>query len=113
MATGFLNDGSTQSPRLEVHQAMWGMINLGNGQREWTLEEKFEKIAGAGFSGVMGGLPAPQEAARWRNLLDQYDFAFGITISPASVEEARPLFEQANAFGVQYVNAQVKNNFLL
>ncbi len=113
MSSSIVNDKSIQSPRLAVHQAMWGMVNLGNGQREWTLEEKFEQIAGAGFSGVMAGLPAPQEAARWRNLLDQYNFDFGTTIFPRSVEEARRLFEQANAFGTQYVNAQVKDNFVI
>jgi sugar phosphate isomerase/epimerase len=108
-----LNDGSANPPRLAVHQAWWGMINLGDDQREWTMEEKFEKIAEAGFTGIMGGLPQPADAAKWRSLLDRYNFDFGITISPRTVEEAKPLLEQANNFGVQYVNAQVKDNFVI
>jgi sugar phosphate isomerase/epimerase len=109
-----LNDGTITPPRLAVHQSWWAMIALGNGQREWTVEEKFEKIAAAGFTGILGSVPDDrEEAARWRNLLDQYNFDFGITISPWTIEEAKAQLETARAFGVDYVNAQVKNNFVI
>ena len=35
------------------------MSGLGNGTREWTLEEKFEKIAEAGFKGMNSYVPKP------------------------------------------------------
>jgi len=109
-----LNDGSNKPPRLAVHQAWWAMIALGNGEREWTVEEKFEKIAAAGFTGILGGIPSdPEEAAKWRKLLDQYNFDFGITISPRSVDEGKAALEKARNFGVNYVNAQVKDNFVI
>ena len=50
----------------------------GNGKREWTREEKFEKLAEAGFTGIMGRLPEEREAEVWRRLLDQYGFSIGI-----------------------------------
>jgi sugar phosphate isomerase/epimerase len=109
-----LNDGSNKPPRLAVHQSWWAMIDLGNGEREWTVEEKFEKIAAAGFTGILGGVPSdPQEAAKWRNLLDRYNFDFGITITPRSVEEGKAALENARNFGVNYVNAQVQDNFVI
>lgn len=109
-----LNDGSITPPRLGVHQSMWAMIGLGNGQHEWTTEEKLEKIAAAGFTGVLGNIPEDKaEAAKWRTLLDQYNFDFGITIFPWTIEEGKASLETAKAFGVDYVNAQVKNNFVI
>lgn len=109
-----LNDGSAAPPRLAVHQSWWAMIALGNGEREWTVEEKFEKIAAAGFTGILGNIPEdPEKAAQWRNLLNQYNFNFGITIFPSTVEEGQARLAAAKAYGVDYVNAQVRNNFVI
>ncbi|MEK3886320.1 hypothetical protein [Bacillus sp. FSL K6-3431] len=48
------------------------MIGLGNGHSEWMMEEKFEKIAEAGFTGIMGSLPEDHEAEKWKRLLGEY-----------------------------------------
>ena len=109
-----LNDGSNRPPRLAVHQSWWAMIAVGNSEREWTVEEKFEKIAAAGFTGILHSVPSdPEEAARWRSLLDRYNFDFGITITPRTVDEGKAALENAKTFGVDYVNAQVQDNFVI
>lgn len=49
-----------------VYQAWWGMMGLGNDGQEWALEEKFERLADAGFEGILGieyFSPVSEEAA--------------------------------------------------
>ena len=39
--------------KLQVYQSYWGMAGLPfNGDEEWSMEEKLEKIAEGGFDGV-------------------------------------------------------------
>ncbi|MBS4202701.1 sugar phosphate isomerase/epimerase [Bacillus sp. FJAT-49754] len=99
--------------KIDIQQAWWAMIGLGNGTREWTVEEKFEKIAEAGFTGILGSLPEDREAEKWRRLLDEYKFSFGIHSFPAKKEDLQILLQKAKEFGVQYVNSQVMGEFII
>ena len=39
--------------KFQVYQSFWGMTSLPYGSdEEWSIEEKLEKIAAAGFDGV-------------------------------------------------------------
>lgn len=99
--------------KIDIQQSWWAMIGLGNGKREWTLEEKFEKIAEAGFTGIMGSLPEDHEIEKWRRLLDEYQFSFGIHSFPSKKEDLQLLLKKAKEFGVQYVNSQVMDDFTI
>ncbi|OXM82721.1 sugar phosphate isomerase/epimerase family protein [Paenibacillus rigui] len=107
-----IHDGSKNAPRLEIHQSWWAMSGLGTSQREWTTEEKFEKLAEAGFTGILGRLPAPEEQALWRKLLDEYQLSFGVHSFPSRREELASFLQEAKRFGVQYVNSQVMDSFV-
>ncbi|WP_248924743.1 sugar phosphate isomerase/epimerase family protein [Paenibacillus hamazuiensis] len=107
-----LNDGSGKPPRLEIHQSWWAMTGLGEGDREWTLEEKFEHIAKAGFTGIVARLPAPDQAERWRKLLDDYGFAFGIHSFPYHRSDLEAAIKEAKNFGADYINSQVADSFV-
>ncbi|MBP1995970.1 sugar phosphate isomerase/epimerase family protein [Paenibacillus eucommiae] len=106
-------NGSKEAPKLDIQQSWWAMYGLGDGTSEWSMEEKFEQIAKAGFTGILGRLPAPAEAEQWRKLLDEYGFSFGIQSFPESREDLGLLMRQAKDFGVQYVNSQVADSFLI
>jgi len=108
-----INDGTANPPRLEIQQSWWGMERLGDGTREWSDEEKLEKIAEAGFAGILGRLPEPSEQERWKRQLDAYRFSFGIHSFPSSRGELAPLLRKAKEFGVQYVNSQVMDSFVV
>jgi hypothetical protein len=107
-----VNDGSKHAPKLDIQQSWWAMIGLGNGEREWTIEEKFEKIAEAGFTGILGFLPPPHEEELWHRLLEQYQFSFGIHSFPAVRSDLTSILKAAKAFGVQYINSQVTHSFV-
>ncbi|WP_084820119.1 sugar phosphate isomerase/epimerase family protein [Mesobacillus campisalis] len=109
-----VNDGTTNLPRMDIQQAWWSMRGLGNEEREWTIEEKFAKISEAGFTGILGKtLPEPDEVNQWRQLLDKHNFSYGINAVPSSREDFREFLKQAKDFGVQYINAQVMDYFVV
>jgi hypothetical protein len=105
------NDGSGKEPRLEIQQAMWSMSGYGDNRREWSLEEKFERIAAAGFTGIFSRLPDAGEESIWRKLMEEYKFSFGLESFPTAPGELRELLERASDFDVLYVNAQVPDSF--
>ncbi|TDF96800.1 sugar phosphate isomerase/epimerase [Paenibacillus piri] len=89
------------------------MNGVGSGGREWSIEEKFEKIAEAGFTGIMAHLPTGQDAGLWRRLLDEYGFSLGIHSFPRKPEDMTELLREAKQFGVLYVNSQVMDSFVI
>ncbi|WP_246628085.1 sugar phosphate isomerase/epimerase family protein [Paenibacillus oenotherae] len=105
------NDGSGRAPRMEIHQAMWALKCYGSEGREWTLEEKLERIAEAGFTGIFGSLPDQAEEKQWRRLLDRYGLSFGLESFPGTSLELSQLLDRAGDFPVLYVNAQVPDAY--
>jgi sugar phosphate isomerase/epimerase len=109
-----INDGTLHPPRLDVQQAMWAMVGLGEKGKEWSLEKKFEKIAEAGFSGVSYLLPSPEDMDEWHRLLDRYKLSFSAIAFPAKPQDMIDVIQHANQFGkVQYINSQVMDSFVI
>ncbi|MDQ0112122.1 sugar phosphate isomerase/epimerase family protein [Paenibacillus harenae] len=104
-----------EKPTLAVHMSWWGMSGLGEGGREWTLEERFGKIAEAGFDGIDGFIPAPEEEAEWRRLLAKYDLALSVNAYPKTAADLERFLQQVRAYDgdVSFINAQVMAPFLI
>lgn len=101
------------SPRLEVQMSWWGMTGLEGDGAERTLEEKFELIAEAGFDGINGFLPSPEEERIWNRLLDRYGLTLSVNAYPKTAEDMALFLEQASRYGaVQHINVQVMTPFL-
>ncbi|WP_419956524.1 sugar phosphate isomerase/epimerase family protein [Neobacillus niacini] len=106
-----------REPRLEVLMSWWGMNGLG-GQNgvggEWTMEEKVQYIAEAGYDGINGMLPEGREAEQWHRLLDQYNLSYSVNAYPKTAEELDVFLCKAKSFGrVDFVNVQVMRPFLV
>ncbi|QJD82072.1 sugar phosphate isomerase/epimerase family protein [Cohnella herbarum] len=99
--------------RLDIQQSWWSMNGLGSTLREWTIEEKFEKIAEAGFTGIQAGLPADADKEKWRKLLDEYSFSFGTGGFPSCGEGFEAYAKEAVEFGASYINSQVMDSFVV
>ncbi|SFD54358.1 hypothetical protein SAMN05216378_0384 [Paenibacillus catalpae] len=109
-----LNDGSSLPPRMELQQSWWAMIGLGENGREWTMEEKFERIAAAGFTGISATMPSEQDILEWHRLLDKYQFTFSTVAFPSSKSDMGDILETVKQFGrVQYINSQVMDAFVV
>lgn len=101
-------DASTNL-KLEVGQSWWAMSGLGDGSAEWSMKHKFEKLAEAGFSSILGRLPEGKDADIWHRLLGEYGFSFGVQMFPFpwANENISSFLQAAKQFGASYINAQV------
>ncbi|WP_248927814.1 sugar phosphate isomerase/epimerase family protein [Paenibacillus hamazuiensis] len=98
-------------PQMAVYQAIWALDGYGGAGREWSLEEKFERMAEAGFTGVFGRLPEPGKEKLWRELQERYKFTFGVESFPYGRDDFREFLKRAKEFDVTYINAQVGSSF--
>ncbi len=101
-----LKDGTKNPPRLAVQQSMTAMNSLS------SLEERFEQIAQAGFSGVHARLPPLEQRVLWQRLLMQYNLSFGALLFPAQSADLKSLLLEAQDFGAMYANTQVQGRYL-
>lgn len=93
----------------------WGMNGLaGTEGRAETAEERVRLIAENGFDGINGFLPAKEEAAEWRRLMDRYGLTFSVNAYPASLQDMADYLKQAEAYDgrIGFINAQVMQPFL-
>ena len=101
-------------PRLEVLMSWWGMTGLDEGDTSTATERRFERIAAAGYDGINGFLPAPEEEELWDRLLDQYNLSLSVNAYPKKVADLDEYIRKAKAYGrVQHINVQVMRPFLI
>jgi sugar phosphate isomerase/epimerase len=105
------NDGSQNPPRLRVHHALWSLIGLPmNGDTEWTLDEKFEKVSAAGFEAVECWLDDSNEA-EVKAALDRHGLQLILGHRPYSVDDVRATVARAVRLGADFVFAQPASAF--
>lgn len=108
-----INDGSNHPPRLEIHQSIWAMMGLGPAGTELPLAEKFERIAGAGFTGILARAPEADNRDEWKRLLLQYKLSFGTHNFPYKASDLAAHMQQASNIDMLYVNGQVADSFVV
>ncbi|WP_377472739.1 sugar phosphate isomerase/epimerase family protein [Paenibacillus chartarius] len=103
----------SNGPSLEVQMSWWTMTGLDGDAESRSLEERFHRIAEAGFDGINGFVPAPEEADAWRKLLERYGLSFSVNAYPKSAEDMARFLDQAKQFErIDFINAQVLTPFL-
>lgn len=105
----------TSQEKLLVEMSWWGMNGLnGTAGHAATFQEKVKLIAENGFDGINAFIPARDESAHWKELLEQYNLSFSVNAYPSSIADMAKFLESAVAFGhVGYINAQVMRPFLI
>ncbi len=92
----------------------WGMTGLEQGGREYTLEQKIASIAQAGFDGINGFIPSPEEEEQWKRLLAYYGLTLSVNAYPSAPEDMSRFLERAVEFGgIQHINVQVMTPFVV
>ena len=108
---GNYNDGSQNAPRLQVGTALWSLISLPmNGESEWTLDEKFERVKDAGFEYVECWLDDSNEAEVGATL-SRHDLKLVLGHRPFSVEDTRSTVERAKRLGAEFIFMQPASAF--
>ncbi|MEX0810114.1 MAG: sugar phosphate isomerase/epimerase [Dongiaceae bacterium] len=90
-------------PVLEVFQSLWAMERRRPDGKEWSLDEKVEMIAEAGYDGidVVHGDPNGKGIEK---LLARFGLAATITAFPKGIDDLKPAIAQAKDFGVRHLN---------
>ncbi|MFD0618539.1 hypothetical protein ACFQZR_13820 [Paenibacillus sp. GCM10027629] len=97
------------SPRLDIQMSWWAMSGLFG---DMSIEEKFERISQAGYTGVFARLTESDQSDQWIKLLEKYSFSYGVQSFPKSADEIRKLIIRAKAMGASYLNAQVADYYV-
>jgi len=100
------NDGTQNPPRLQLHHSLWSLIGLPmNEPVEWTLDEKFERVAKEGFEGVECWL-GPDDESSHRAALDRHNLRLTVGHHPHTLEDVRTIVDQAKRLNADFVFAQ-------
>jgi len=93
----------------------WGMTGLDPAGTEQALEQKIARIAEAGFDGINGFVPRPDEAGQWNKLLEKYSLSLSVNAYPKTAEDMATFLEQAQQYegAIQHINVQVMTPFLI
>ncbi len=94
---------------LLTFQSMWAMERLPWREREWTFEEKVERIAGAGYDGAAVEFDNHEQAKEITGLLRERGLKWSVECYPKTVEELLTPIEYAAEFGIEnatHINLQ-------
>ena len=88
---------------LEIFQSLWALEQRRPDAFEWSLEEKIEKIANAGFDGVdiVYGDFSHEDL---QPLLKEHDLACTITAFPESIDGLKPAIDMAKTLNARHLN---------
>lgn len=99
------------SQQLEVFQSLWAMERRRPDKLEWSLEEKFDMVAAAGYDGIAIDLASTDIPAMRQcvPLFQRTGLKSSVTAFPASVEDLKPVIELAHECSASLItiNGQV------
>ncbi len=108
---GALNLGGDALPRLRPQHTLWSLGRLPmNADTEWTLDEKFERVAAAGFEAVECWLSDDNER-EVKVSLDRHGLALALGHRPYTPADTRATIDRAVRLGAQYVMGQPADAF--
>jgi len=79
--------------KLEVYQSLWAMELRHSEQAEQSFEEKFSRIAAAGYAGVCidPGITEIEQSLALKPLYEQHSLGCMVNAFPNKVKELKPL----------------------
>ena len=93
--------------KLQVYQSYWGMAGLPfNGDEEWSMEEKLEKIAEGGFDGVEFLMEEKAHRDAMVPLCDRLGLKRSNIVFPWTPEEFDDDIKAAQDGGASHINLQ-------
>jgi hypothetical protein len=87
---------------LLLFQSMWAMEGLPWRKSEWTLEEKVDRIAEAGFDGAAVEFDDFEQAKEITALLRDRGLRWSVECYPTTIEELHDPIEIAHEFGIEH-----------
>ena len=93
--------------KFQVYQSFWGMTSLPYGSdEEWSIEEKLEKIAAAGFDGVEWLMEYEEQRREMVPICDRLGLKRSNIVFPWTPEEFSDDIAAAKDGGASHINLQ-------
>jgi sugar phosphate isomerase/epimerase len=102
-----VNDGSSRPARLRIQYNMWALIGLPRGGREWTVAERLDRVAAAGFGGFEAAPADEREADELAGMLNQRGLEVGFAAFATEAADLERPIALAQRMKAGYVTAQV------
>jgi len=102
-----VNDESGHAPRLRMQHCTWALLNLPRGGQEWSMAQKLDMVAGAGFKGYDAYGIRPPESDELATMLRDRGLAFGYSTGASHPDDLLLPIEIAHRMGADYINVQV------
>jgi len=97
-----ISDQTSNPPRLMVMQNGWGLSGLPGLGKEWSFEEKIQRVKEAGFEGIQLGTKLVNDPEKLE-LLSKYGLSFSMGSVPKTVKEVRQALEVAKRTGAKFL----------
>ena len=96
--------------KLEVFQSLWAMERRRPDKLEWSLEEKFDKVAVAGYDGMAidladADIPAMKQCVP---LFARTGLKSSVTAFPTSIDDLKPVLELASECNAEFITLNGK-----
>lgn len=102
-----LNDGSSQRPRLRVGATLWGLHGLPlNAEREWTLEEKLQRVCEARFEHIECWLRDEEARTRVPRLVHDCGLKLALGHRPMTPDDTLEVIEYGASVGAEFILCQ-------
>jgi sugar phosphate isomerase/epimerase len=102
-----VNDGTNRPPRLRTQYNMWATHCLPRGGKEWTVPQRLDRIAAAGFGGFEAQANSIEEARELKKMLNDRSLEIGFAAFGGTPEDLDKPIEFALEMGAGYITAQV------
>jgi hypothetical protein len=105
-----VNDGSSNAPRLRMQQSTWALGNLPQGGQEWSLPQRLDKIAEAGFTGLDTSCKTESEADELSAVLHDRGVAIGFWAQASDADDLLSPIDLAHRMRADYLSVRVSGS---
>jgi sugar phosphate isomerase/epimerase len=102
-----VNDGSSNPPRLRLQQSAWALLNLPRDGAEWSIIERLDRIAAAGFAGFETSVASEPEADELAGMLRNRGLAIGFSAQASEADDLLGPIELAHRMRADYLTVRV------
>lgn len=100
--------------RVDVYQALWGMIDIPSKDKPWSMAENIEQIKNAGFDGILQFIEDDSEETQSiTQIIQDARLKLGISCFCYDLTDIQKKITYAKKHEAQFINIMVKDYFII
>ncbi len=103
--------------QIDIYQAMWGMEDIPNPQKPYSVEKKLQMIEEAGFAGALSYIDDTsketlEESYRVFDLIKESPLKIGVSCHGNSLEDMKQKIDYTKKIGGEFLNIMVRDYYI-